>query len=340
MNVRANEDGRHNSLYFLHRALLPLQPFLDDPQVIEIAINQPGLVFTERLGVDGMERHHIPELSGEEIRNIGERIAALTQQFVSAAKPLLSASLPGGERVQCILPPAAPDGGAVSIRKQVVSDYSLADLRNAGAFDDFVGGLPQNGRVEDQLRQHLEAGRIYEFIDLALAKRISMLISGGTSSGKTTFLNACFKNMDQSERIITIEDTRELFPPHENAVHLVASKGDQGTADVTIQSLLEASLRMRPDRLFVGEIRGSEAFSFLRAINTGHPGSVSTVHADTPLGAYEQLIMMMMQSGMVSGFSKADLASYIKTVIPIVIQLKRDGGRRGVSDIFFCGTRQ
>ena len=340
MNVRANERGRNNNLYFLYRALQPIQPFLDDPQVVEIAINRPGLVFIERLGAGAMERHHIPELSAEEIRNIGERIAALTQQFVSAAKPLLSASLPGGERVQCVLPPAAPDGGSVSIRKQVVSNYSLADLRNAGAFDDFIGELNESGTVEDQLSGHLEAGRIYEFIDLALAKRISMLISGGTSSGKTTFLNACLKNMNQAERIITIEDTRELCPPHENAVHLVSSKGDQGTADVTIQSLLEASLRMRPDRLFVGEIRGSEAFSFLRAINTGHPGSVSTVHADTPLGAYEQLIMMMMQSGMVAGFSKPDLASYIKTVIPIVIQLKRDGGRRGVSDIFFRGARQ
>ena len=116
---------------------------------------------------------------------------------------------------------------------------------------------------------------------------------------------------------------------------MVASKGDQGTADVTIQHLLEASLRMRPDRLFVGEIRGSEAFSFLRAINTGHPGSMSTVHADTPAGAYEQLVMMMMQSGMGSSFSKADLLDYIRTVIPIVIQLQRSGGKRGVSEIYF-----
>ncbi|RVC55942.1 P-type DNA transfer ATPase VirB11, partial [Mesorhizobium sp. M00.F.Ca.ET.038.03.1.1] len=118
--------------------------------------------------------------------------------------------------------------------------------------------------------------------------------------------------------------------------HLIASKGDQGTADVTIQNLLEASLRMRPDRLFVGEIRGAEAFSFLRAINTGHPGSMSTVHADTPMGAYEQLAMMMQQAGMSAGFSKQDLMSYIQMVIPIVIQLRRDGGKRGVSEIFFA----
>ena len=108
---------------------------------------------------------------------------------------------------------------------------------------------------------------------------------------------------------------------------------------MTIQSLLEASLRMRPDRLFVGEVRGSEAFAFLRAINTGHPGSMSTVHADTPLGAYEQLAMMVMQSGLSAAYPKADLISYIQTVIPIVIQLRRDGGRRGVSEIFFARDR-
>lgn len=135
------------------------------------------------------------------------------------------------------------------------------------------------------------------------------------------------------ERIITLEDTRELLPPQENRVHLVASKGSQGTANVTIQHLLEASLRLRPDRLFVGEIRGAEAFSFLRAINTGHPGSMSTIHADTPQGAYEQLAMMMQQAGL-SGILKHDLMSYIRMVIPIVIQLRRDGGKRGVSEIF------
>ena len=180
---------------------------------------------------------------------------------------------------------------------------------------------------------------VHGFIRTAIVNRVSILISGGTSSGKTTFLNACLKSVDPEERIITLEDTRELFPPQKNAVHLLASRGDQGTANVTIQSLLEASLRMRPDRLFVSEVRGSEAFAFLRAINTGHPGSMSTVHADTPLGAYEQLAMMVMQSGLSAAYPKADLISYIQSVIPIVIQLRREGGRRGVSEIFFARGR-
>ena len=322
--------------YFLKRALAPLAPFIEDPHVVEISVNRPGEVFIERLGADHMQFHAIPALTSAEIEHIGERVAAASNQFVSRSNPLLSAALPSGERIQIVLPPAAADGGAISIRKQVVSDFTLAQYRDSGGLAKVavtVGGLSV---TEEKLIALLDADRIHDFIETAVRERVSILISGGTSTGKTTFLNACLKSVDEHERILTLEDTRELFPPHRNSVHLLASRGDQGTAQVTIQSLLEASLRMRPDRLFVGEIRGSEAFAFLRAINTGHPGSMSTVHADTPMGAYEQLAMMMMQTGMSSGYSKQDLMSYIRMVIPVVIQLRRDGGRRGVSEIYFA----
>jgi len=329
-------DDRH---YFLYRALAPLKAFLNDRDVVEISVNRPGLAYVERLGTAHMELHEIPMLTTAEIINIGERVAASTNQFVSPANPILSAALPTGERIQVVLPPAAPDGGTLSIRKQVISDFTLEDYRDRGSLDQVtvaVGGLSE---TDQALIEQLSAKNIYGFIRTAIIKRVSILISGGTSTGKTTFLNACLKSVDSHERIITLEDTRELFPPQKNTVHLLASRGDQGTASVTIQSLLEASLRMRPDRLFVGEVRGSEAFAFLRAINTGHPGSMSTVHADTPLGAYEQLAMMVMQSGLSAAYPKADLISYIQSVIPIVIQLRREGGRRGVSEIFFARGR-
>jgi type IV secretion system protein VirB11 len=322
--------------YFLWRSLDPLSDYLSDPAVVEISVNRPGHVYIERLGADVMEHHEIPSLTMGEIENIGERVAGATHQFISRANPILSAALPTGERIQIVLPPAAADGGAISIRKQVTSDFTLEEYRDNGSLENVsvaVGGLSD---IEQTLIEHLKAERIYEFIRSVVRQRISILISGGTSTGKTTFLNACLKTIDPFERILTLEDTRELFPPQKNAVHLLASRGDQGTAQVTIQSLLEASLRMRPDRLFVGEIRGSEAFAFLRAINTGHPGSMSTVHADTPLGAYEQLAMMMQQGGMSAGYSKQDLMSYIQMVIPVVIQLRREGGRRGVSEIYYA----
>lgn len=338
MNVAVGNNGKtaSNPYYFLDRALEPIRHFLNDPRVVEIAVNKPGHVYVERLGADHMEHHEIAELTADEIQNIGERVAGVTSQFISRSKPILSAALPTGERIQIVLPPAAPEGGSISIRKQVVNNFTLEEYRDNGSLEKVsvaVGGLSD---IDRELITHLRANRIYDFIHTAITKRVSILISGGTSSGKTTFLNACLKSIDPHERILTLEDTRELFPPQVNKVHLIASKGDQGTADVTIQSLLEASLRMRPDRLFVGEIRGAEAFSFLRAINTGHPGSMSTVHADTPMGAYEQLAMMMQQAGMSSGYSKHDLMSYIQMVIPIVIQLRRDGGKRGVSEIFFA----
>ncbi len=332
MNVASPRNDPH---YFLRRALSPLARFLSDPEVLEISVNKPGEVFVERLGARHMEFHDVPALTSVEIEHIGERVAAASSQFVSRTNPLLSASLPSGERIQVVLPPAAPDGGAISIRKQVISDLTLAQYRDSGALDKVsvtVGGLSE---TEERLLGLLEAGRIHDFIETAMRERVSILISGGTSTGKTTFLNACLKSLDKNERVLTLEDTRELLPPHRNKVHLLASRGDQGNSQVTIQSLLEASLRMRPDRLFVGEIRGAEAFAFLRAINTGHPGSMSTVHADTPMGAYEQLAMMTMQAGMSSGYSKQDLMSYIRMVIPVVIQLRRNGGRRGVSEIFF-----
>ena len=336
MNVVSTEFGRNERHYFLYRALEPLKPFLDDPRVVEISINRPGHVYVERLGDAHMAFFSVPELTMTEIVNIGERVAASTNQFISAANPILSGALPTGERIQVVLPPAAPDGGAVSLRKQVVSDFSLDDYRKNGAFDQVSVAIGGVSDIDRELIRLLHAEDVHGFIRSAIANRVSILISGGTSSGKTTFLNACLKSVDCRERIITLEDTRELFPPQPNAVHLLASKGDQGTASVTIQSLLEASLRMRPDRLFVGEVRGSEAFSFLRAINTGHPGSMTTVHADTPLGAYEQLAMRVMQSGLSAAYPKADLISYIRSVIPIVVQLRRAGGRRGVSEIFFA----
>lgn len=328
--------AKQSKHYFLERALEPLRQFLDDPKVVEIAVNRPGHVYIERLGADHMQFHAIDVLTAAEIQNIGERVAGSTDQFISKSAPILSAALPTGERIQVVLPPAAPDGGSISIRKQVVNNMDLEQYRDSGSLDKVsvaVGGL---SGIDRQLIGYLQENRIYDFIHTAITQRISILISGGTSSGKTTFLNACLKSVHPQERILTLEDTRELFPPQRNCVHLIASKGGQGTADVTIQHLLEASLRMRPDRLFVGEIRGAEAFSFLRAINTGHPGSMSTVHADTPQGAYEQIAMMMMQAGLSGGYAKQDLMSYIRMVIPIVIQLRREGGKRGVSEIFFA----
>lgn len=319
----------------LERALQPLADWLRSPDVVEILLNRPGEVWVERLGQPAMERHLIPSMDEAAIRFLAERVAGFSDQSVSEETPLLSAALPSGERFQAVLPPAAIAGGAFAIRKQVVKDLALDDFERMGAFaDTVVTEDDELTSLDEELCRLLAAGQKRAFIELALASRISILLSGGTSTGKTTALNALLKAIPAEERILTIEDTRELHPVQPNFVALVATKGEQGHARVTAQSLLEASLRMRPDRIILGEVRGEEAYTFLQAINSGHPGSLSTVHADSPHGAYEQLALKVLMSG--ANLSKEQVIAYIRQVLPVVVQLKREGGVRRWSEIYFA----
>jgi type IV secretion system protein VirB11 len=323
---------------FLDQALQPLRPWFENPDVVEVLVNGPGDVFVEVMGAAAMERHRVEALTIDAIRNLAERVAGFSDQSINEETPLLSAALPSGERFQAVLPPAAPNGGAIAIRKQVVKDLTLADYRRLGAFDAVhVSNAGSMSALDERLNDLLAAGNIEAFLTEAILGRVSMLISGGTSTGKTTFLNALLKLVPDTERILSIEDTRELAPPQPNYVPLVASRGGQGLSTATIQSLLEASLRMRPDRIFLGELRGAEAWSFLRAVNTGHPGSLTTVHADSPAMAYEQLMLMVLQANL--GLKREEIITYVRTVLPICIQLTREGGKRGVSEIQFTKYR-
>lgn len=321
---------------FLEKALERLKPFLSDDRVSEISVNRPGELFIERLGVSSMERVQDAQFTADWIRTLSERVAGSTNQVVNDEHPILSASLPSGERFQCVLPPAAPEGGALSIRKQVIHDIGLDVYQRRGAFEHTrVGRQLSLSAAEEELASMMQRDfDAMKFLRAAVRLRVSIVVSGGTSTGKTTFLNALLKEIPDKERIVTIEDTRELKPITPNTVALLASKGDQGRAKVTQQQLLEASLRMRPDRLMLGELRGAEAFSFLQAINTGHPGSLTTVHANSGRSAYERLALMVMQSGM--DLKKQEIINYLKEVIPIVVQLARTpDGRRVVSEIVF-----
>jgi type IV secretion system protein VirB11 len=211
---------------------------------------------------------------------------------------------------------------------------SLDQYAERGAFDNTSTKelIDENDAI---LRNYLKEGKSKEFIKHAVLSKKNIIISGGTSTGKTTFTNAALGEIPTHERLITVEDAREvILHKHPNRVHLLASKGGQGRAKVTTQDLIEACLRLRPDRIIVGELRGAEAFSFLRAINTGHPGSISTLHADAPSMALEQLKLMVMQAGL--GMPPDEIKKYILAVVDIVVQLKRgSGGRRYVSEIYF-----
>jgi len=277
----------------------------------------------------------LPELDIDHLKGLGRLIAQSTEQVVSEERPLLSATLPNGYRIQIVFPPACEPGTvAMSIRKGATQLYTFDTYQKMGAFDQTATDKildPHQG----PLREFLAKKDIRGFLSYAIKNKKNIVISGGTSTGKTTFTNAALLEIPTEERLITVEDAREVqLPYHKNRVHLLASKGGQGRANVTTQDLIEACLRLRPDRIIVGELRGAEAFSFLRAINTGHPGSISTLHADTPEMAMEQLKLMVMQAGL--GMPPEEIKTYIKAVIDIVVQLKRaGGGKRYISEVYY-----
>ncbi len=187
------------------------------------------------------------------------------------------------------------------------------------------------------MRAQLEAGDTEGFLRTAVRARKTIVIAGGASSGKTTLLNALIKEIDPHERLVVIEDAPEVKLPHDNALGLLAARGDQGEARVDADDLLTATLRMRPDRILLGELRGKEAFAFLRAVNTGHPGSITTVHAESPDGAIDQIALLALMSGVDLGWEMA--RAYVRQVIDVIVQMRRVEGRRMVSEILFGAAR-
>jgi type IV secretion system protein VirB11 len=321
------------SIKALETYLQPLDRIFALPNVSEISINQPGEAWVEIKGE--MHREPLPEFDLNHLKSLGRLVAQSTEQIISEEKPILSATLPQGYRIQVIFPPACePNSVVMSIRKQTILNMDLSDYEAIGAFQSTVSE-EQEDSLNKTLSELLDKGEIRKFLSVAIKGRKNIIISGGTSTGKTTFMNAALKEIPHSERLITTEDAREIdLKWHPNKVHLVASRGGQGRAQVTTQDLIEACLRLRPDRIIVGELRGKEAFSYLRAVNTGHPGSISTLHADSPRLAFEQLILMVMQAGL--ALERAQISEYIHSIISIVIQLKRGaGGQRYVSEVYF-----
>ncbi len=315
---------------YLRSFLKPLEPWLARRDITEILVNRPHEIWIETITDARMQRVEVPDLGATALARLAAQVARANHQGVSRAHPLLSGILPGGERIQIIAPPATRTHLALAIRKHVEVDLDLADYAAAGAFAHVRrGGIRDDDRV---LRDLLAAGDTLAFFRAAVAARKTILVSGGTSSGKTTFLNALLKQIAPHERVVSIEDTPEVSLNRPNALGLVAVRGQTGEADVTPEALLQAALRMRPDRLLLGEMRGAEAFSFLRAVNTGHPGSISTIHANSCAGAIEQVALLALQAKVNLG--RAEIVAYADSVIDIVVQLRRDAaGQRIVDEI-------
>lgn len=314
MSVHAIDASRD---VYLSTYLEPLKPFLQQADVTEILVNRPGEVWIE--GAGGMLRHAVPDIDEQLLNRLAEQVARVSNQAINRERPLLGAVLPDGARVQFVAPSATRGHWAMAIRRHRLVDLAL------DAYDRGPIAVPAATVSRDPL--HDPIGYLRD----AVCARRTILISGGTSSGKTTFLNALLREVADHERVILVEDTPEVRLHGANGLGLVAVKGELGEARVSTDDLLQAALRLRPDRIVLGELRGKEAVSFLRAINTGHPGSFSTIHANTPQGALDQLALMVMQSGL--GLSRSDTISYARSVIDIIVQLDRQDGQRGIANI-------
>ena len=327
-----------------------LTEYLDDVTVTEIAINRPEEVWIGRQGKRYMERIVIPELHLGLLQSLAEVTAYNTEQKTSKEQPLLSATIPinlnagiddserGSYRIQIIQPPAvAPRTIAICIRKPSMLEFSLADYSTQGAFSHINKNHNDEEYPNSKLTELHKAGKWEEFFKGAVRSHKNIVISAGTNAGKTTFLNALLKEIPEYERIVTIEDAREISPPQPNCLHLLYSRGGQGVSQVTAVELLQASLRLTPDRAIMGELRGEEAYSYLELLNSGHTGSITTIHADSPALMYDRLAQMVMRFG--TPLRKEEIINYARSLIQVVIQLKRDHcGRRYISEVLYDGN--
>jgi type IV secretion system protein VirB11 len=310
---------------YLDAYLAPLRPWLDRETVTEILVNRPGEIWVEDADVGGMTCIALPAMDNQLLQRLAEQVARISHQGINREHPLLSATLPAiggqsGARIQLVGPPATRANWAMAIRRHRLLELPL------DAYDRGPITPEREAPTPDPLAEPIA------FLRDAIRRRRTILISGGTSTGKTTFLNAMLSEIPGHERVVLVEDTAELRLPGANGVGLIAVKGELGEAKVTANELLQAALRLRPDRIVLGELRGSESVSFLRAINTGHPGSFSTIHANSLRGALEQLALMVMQTGI--GLTRSDTIAYAASVIDVIVQLGRDAnGKRGITQI-------
>lgn len=326
-----------------------LAQYLDHPDVIEIAINKPKEVWLATQGERYMRLIKVPELTVDVLDALADVTASFSKQAISKETPVLSATIPvdlspgledserGGYRVQIIIPPAVPEGDfGFCIRKPTLIKRTLEMYESDGALEDVNMPVQDNIYSDEVIFEHFQRKEWLKFLRAAVKGHKNIVVSAGTGAGKTTLLNTLAQEIQLEERLCTIEDTREVQPPQKNCLYLLYSRGRQGVAQVSPISLLEACLRLTPDRIVMGELRGAEAFSYLELLNTGHEGSITTIHADSPKKMFERLCMMVMRAEGASTLTKSDIIDYAKSLIHIVIQFKRAStGRRYVSEIEF-----
>ncbi len=287
----------------------PLELLLKDPSISDILINGPKSIYVERNGT--MQRTNVEFRDGAQLLQIIDRIVSKVGRRVDETNPMVDARLPDGSRVNAIIPPLALDGAAVSIRRFGSNPLRLEDLLNFKAF------TPE----------------MIMFLEGAMKARLNMIISGGTGSGKTTLLNTLSSFIPNSDRIVTIEDAAELQLQQEHVVRLETRPANiEGKGEVLATDLVRNALRMRPERIIIGECRGPETLDMLQAMNTGHEGSLTTIHANSPRDGVARIETMIMMAGFELPIKA--MRQQIASAVDVIIQVNRlQGGPRRVTEI-------
>ena len=286
----------------------PLEPLLHEPTISDILVNGSKKVYVERFG--RLELTTVRFKDNDHLMRIIDRIVSRVGRRIDESSPMVDARLPDGSRVNAIIPPLAIDGPSVSIRRFSVDKMKLSDLVEKNALADYMA----------------------EFLKAATKAKLNILISGGTGSGKTTMLNAISNFIPEKERVITLEDSAELQLQIPHVLRLeTRPPNSEGRGEISLRDLVRNSLRMRPDRIVIGEVRSGEAFDMLQAMNTGHEGSLTTVHANNPRDALSRLENMVSMAGL--EIPIVSVRKQIASAINIIIQLSRleDGSRRVTS---------
>ncbi|WP_075357347.1 P-type DNA transfer ATPase VirB11 [Caballeronia sordidicola] len=328
--------------------LEPLQRFLNDRTVNEICINRPGEVWTECSGK--WAKYEVPEITATWCTDAGRLTKNHSSQDMNVEHPMMGATLPGGERIQIVMPPIV-EHTSITIRVPSAESMSFEKIMATGSFEntrceqsvrltsgeraELESTLPPH---EKKLLELFRAKAWSDFLRMAVLYRQNVLLSGQTGSGKTTLGNALSEMIPASERLITIEDAREMRMSQLNQVNMVYSRDGQGLAKTTPKQMMEGTLRMRPDRVLPAELRGDEAFFFIQnVLNSGHPGTITTLHANSSKLAFKRLLLMIQASPEGRGLAPEIILETLYSLIHVVIQSEKEPetGRKVVTEIYY-----
>lgn len=322
-------------------SILGILDYMSSSDITEICINRPGELYLESR--DGWRRVEVPTLTFERARQFCTAVVneSNTGQRITDADPMVSLTFPTGQRAQFVIPPACDSGKvSITIRLPAKRTITLQQYEDSGFFNQILEDNPTISEHDQELLE-LRGKRDYAaFFRQAVHYKKNIVVSGATGSGKTTFMKSLVEFISPEERLVTIEDARELFIAQPNVVHLLYSKGSQGTANISAKNCMESCLRMKPDRIILAELRGDEAFYFIRNCASGHPGSITSCHSGSTAQTWDQLALMVKASSEGSGLEFAVIKRLLMLTIDVIVHIRAHAGSRYITGIDFNPERK